>query len=181
MKHNSKAILLLSAICIFLGQTLWSIVPDVLSIPDSSEIRKKTLESWLLAPTSELKNKEPQNIHTSYGQIFQIKTEISDQTILIAIAPRKEDYTFDYSAPGAWKLFKNAETGKMKEIQFFFLNDPNIYVRLLPDEKPNKPKVHVDLIIYNSFVARNIPVGLQFEDLLTISFSELYELTYVSS
>ena len=178
MKHNSKAILLLLAICIFLSQPLWAIVPDVLSIPDSSEIRKKTLESWLLAPTSELKNKEPQNIHTSYGQIFQIKTEISEQTILIAVAPRKEDYTFDYSAPGAWKLFKDAETGKMKEIQFFFLNDPNIYVRLLPDEKPNKPKVHVDLIIYNSFVARNIPVGLQFEDLLTISFSELYELTY---
>ena len=130
MKKNSKAILLIFAICIFFSPRLWSNVPDVLSIPDSSEIRKKTLESWLLAPTSELKDKEPKNIHTSSGQIFQIKTELTEQTLVIAVAPRKEDYTFDYSAAGAWKLFKDAETGKMKEIQFFFLNDPNIYIRL---------------------------------------------------
>ena len=109
MKKNSKAILLIFAICIFFSPRLWSNVPDVLSIPDSSEIRKKTLESWLLAPTSELKDKEPKNIHTSSGQIFQIKTELTEQTLVIAVAPRKEDYTFDYSAAGNFLKMQKPE------------------------------------------------------------------------
>ncbi|MBO7484952.1 MAG: hypothetical protein J6T84_02700 [Spirochaetaceae bacterium] len=178
MKKNSKAILLIFAICIFVPFSLTAKVPDVLSIPDSSEIRKNTLESWLLAPKSELTAKESQNLITSYGQVFQIKSEVTESEIIISIAPRKEDYTFDYTAAGSWRLVKNAETETMKEVRFFFLNDPNIYIRLLPDKQPDRPKVRADLIIYNSYVARNIPVGLQFEDILTLSFSELYELTY---
>ena len=101
MKKNSKAILLIFAICIFVPFSLTAKVPDVLSIPDSSEIRKNTLESWLLAPKSELTAKESQNLITSYGQVFQIKSEVTESEIIISIAPRKEDYFFPGMGRGA--------------------------------------------------------------------------------
>lgn len=163
----------------------------ILSIPDSSDQRAgRLMESWITAPVTALVNREAEVFHNRFGQVFQIRSEVIDNEIAIVIAPRDDqnrfvpegkenelDYHFLAESAGGWVLYRDIETGKFLRINVYFQNDCNVYAVLRPCAEPKKPKASIDLIVYGAYAARNVPLGLPFEQLASLSFSELYTLT----
>ena len=161
---------------------------NALKVPDSSAIRKTVLSSWLKAPLNEIKYKAVENRTNESGSQFQISLEQSQNEFNVVIAPKvvidveqiKENKKhivsmeiYPSGAAGSWILSRDLKTGKPSRIRCFFNNDSEVYIQLRPDGT----KTLADLIVFNSFAARSVPIGIPFENLYTASFSQLYQWT----
>ncbi len=161
---------------------------NALKVPDSSAIRKTVLSSWLKAPLNEIKFKAVENRTNESGSQFQISLEQSQSEFNVVIAPKvvidveqiKENTRrivsmeiYPWGAPGSWILSRDLKTGKPKRIRIFFNNDSEVYIQL----RPEGSKTLADLIVFNSFAARSVPLGVPFENFYTASFSQFYEWT----
>jgi hypothetical protein len=156
-------------------------------LPDSSDVRKK-LDSWFTAPLGEIREKNNE-LHTSdRGQVFQVRLEETQGAFNIVIAPREQMIVDVYSddgmyseithvyisnSPGSWTLTRDAVTGKPLSIVYFFSPNANVFVKLTPGEK----KFYADLVIFGSFAARGVEVGIPFERLYGASLSDLRNWT----
>ncbi|MFA6938401.1 MAG: hypothetical protein WCQ67_09240, partial [Treponema sp.] len=76
-------------------------------------------------------------------------------------------------APGSWVLYRNKDTGKPTKICMFFNQDAEVYIQFQPSEN----KTFADMIVFNSYAARSVPVGISFESLYTMSFADVYKIT----
>lgn len=163
----------------------------ILSIPDSGDLRAgRLMESWITAPISSLVNREAETLHNQYGQVFQVRSEIHGNELAITISPRDDqnrfvpdtenpeyDYHFFVESAGGWVLYRDLQTGEYLRIHVYFQNDCNVFVVLKPNEIPTKPKATADLVVYGAYAAKDVPIGLDFEDLAALSFSDLFNLT----
>ncbi len=149
----------------------------ILSIPDSSSVRQNAMEAWLTAPISAILDRESEIVLTEYGQVFQVRAEKEGSEVAVIFAPRENNYNFLSKAPGGWVVYRDYYSGKPLRVNVYFQFDSRVYVCLRPENKPKKPKAEVDLIIHGAYACRGVPLGLPFEDVLTLSFSELFNLT----
>lgn len=152
-------------------------ITGILSIPDSADIRHEIMEAWLTAPVSAVLEHGSEVHLTSFGQSFRVSAEERGEELAVIVAPREEEYEFPSDISGSWILYRDMETGKLLRIQVFFQNDPNVFLILHPDARPLKPKSSADLLIYGAYVAKNVPIGLAFEDVACLSFGQLFDLT----
>lgn len=152
-------------------------VRGILSIPDSSSVREQSMESWITAPVSAVIDRECENIQTDFGQVFQVRAEREGSEVAIIFAPRENNYNFYTKAPGSWVIYRDYYSGKVLRVNVYFQLDSRIYVCLRPDNQPKKPKSEVDLIIYGAYACRGVPLGLEFSEVMKLSFSELFNLT----
>ncbi|MBO4440252.1 MAG: hypothetical protein J5798_13005 [Spirochaetaceae bacterium] len=148
-----------------------------MSIPDSSAVRDQAMEPWLTAPISAVIDRECENVQTDFGQVFQIRAEREGSEVAIVFAPREGSYDFLGKAPGAWIVYRDYYSGKILRVNVYFQYDSRVYVCLRPDNQPKKPKSEVDLIIHGAYACRGVPLGIPFDDVLKLSFSELFNLT----
>lgn len=152
-------------------------VRGILSIPDSSSVRIQSMESWITAPVSAVIDRECENVQTDFGQVFQVRAEREGSEVAIIFAPRENNYNFYTKAPGSWVIYRDYYSGKVLRVHVYFQLDSRVYVCLRPDNQPKKPKSEVDLIIYGAYACRGVPLGLEFSEVMKLSFSELFNLT----
>lgn len=157
-------------------------------IPDSAEVRRKVVESWLTAPIDTLKTKNPELHENEAQKIFQIRTSEGLDSISVIVAPQSFIEmtvvkggqstvltTAEYPAcsPGSWILYRDRQTGKPVKIEVYFNADAGVYIQLYPEGN----KTFADMLVYNSFLARGVPLGVPFAKLYTASFEDICRWT----
>lgn len=146
---------------------------DVLGIPDSSDLRTKYFEQWFNIDTVELLNMPTQILVSSTGAVFRVSMVDLGGEVGISVVPRKFDYTFENQASGAWHLYRDKITGDITRIIYFFQEDSDVFVQI----RPGNPKNKLDFIIKGAYAAKNVPFGLSFNQIIRLSFFELYQNT----
>ena len=159
-----------------------------LGIPDSSEIRKQIIETWLTAPLSYVRNNLPEVIYNDNGQPFEVRLEESEETYHIFVAPQakmnvsvysdtgmtiEEKIIYPGDACGSWVLIKDKKTDKPLRIRYYFLKDSEVYIQFTPEGKTSL----VDLVIFDNYASRGVPTGVPFEKFYTASIEDAIRYT----
>ena len=157
-------------------------------LPDSAEIRRRVVDSWLTAGIDRLRTKNPELHENDAREIFQIRMEEGVDNVSIIVAPQTfldVDVVRDGSNstlrmavypegnPGSWILQRDKKTGRGVKINWYFNSDAAVYVQFYPEGN----KTYADMIVYNSYLARSIPVGVPFAKLYTSSFGDIQRWT----
>ena len=162
-----------------------------MKIPSSQEIRSKITGSWLMAPLSSLRNKSDEIIVNNVGTRFQVRLEENDRDFAIVLAPetkmdmelRNGDSVrtvkaqiYPKGAAGSWVLYRNKKTEESTKIEWYFNPDSDVHIEF----RPMKNKTYVDLVVFGSYLARSVPVGVPFTKLYSASFQDVRRWTKTS-
>lgn len=157
-------------------------------IPDSSEVRKSLVQSWFTASVEQVRSNKTELYINNVGTVFQVRSEENGKDLLIIVAPQEklavDVYTeqgksssyidvYPLDSPGSWVLLRDVDTGKPIQIRYYFAADSDVFVQF----RPYGTKTVADFVVYGSFAARSVPVGIAFERLYTASFSAIQDLT----
>lgn len=157
-------------------------------IPDSSEIRQTLVEAWFTAPLEEVRGKMPELHRNNVGTVFQVRAEENGNHVMVIVAPRQKMPVDMYSGgavqastldvypadnSGSWVLYRNASTGAPLFIRYYFASVPDVFMQI----SSAGSKALADFVVYGSYAARGVPVGVPFQRLYKASFLEVYELT----
>ena len=97
------------------------------AIPDSAEIRRTIVDSWISAPVSEVRNYKEDLRKNRIGETFQIRMEENETEVSVIVAPRSEldvdlingdshrivrAAVYPKGAAGSWVLFREKNSGK---------------------------------------------------------------------
>lgn len=161
-------------------------------IPDSSEIRGEIVSSWFEAPAALIRGKNAETYDDGAGHSFQVRLDElsdSDPSYKIIVAPKSvipvrhigggaserkgEDIVYTEGTAGTWVLYRDKRTDKASKIRIYFNADPGVYLELRNGEN----KTYADMILYDCYMVRSVPIGVRFKKLYTMSFDEIQALT----
>ena len=158
------------------------------AVPDSAEIRRAIIDTWLTAPLGDIRNHNIELRKNDIGTKFQIRLQEGIDEFQIIVSPQsflkvdaitgtshvvEQMEVYPEGAPGSWVLYRNKTNGKPTRICWYFNQDAEVYVQFRPEET----KVLADMVVFGSFAARSVPVGIPFEKLFTMSFENVHEMT----
>lgn len=157
-------------------------------IPDSSEIRKKLVDTWFTAPVDEVRARTTELHANNIGTVFQVRVEETNSDLIVIVAPREKlqvdvyaesgKYTtaldvYPADIPGSWVLYRDRNSGNPLQVRYYFAGDSDVYIRF----RPSGTKTLADFILFGAYVAKGVPVGVPFERMYSASFSEIQSLT----
>ena len=161
-------------------------------IPDSSEIRGEIVSSWFEAPAALIRGKNAETYDDGAGHSFQVRLDglsDSDPSYKIIVAPKSvipvrhigggaserkgEDIVYTEGTAGTWVLYRDKRTDKASKIRIYFNADPGVYLELRNGEN----KTYADMVLYDCYMVRSVPLGVRFKKLYTMSFDEIQALT----
>ena len=161
-------------------------------IPDSSEIRGEIVSSWFEAPAALIRGKNAETYDDGAGHSFQVRLDElsdSDPSYKIIVAPKSvipvrhigggaserkgEDIVYTEGTAGTWVLYRDKRTDKASKIRIYFNADPGVYLELRNGEN----KTYADMVLYDCYMVRSVPIGVRFKKLYTMSFDEIQALT----
>lgn len=160
-------------------------------VSDSSEIRKQIQETWFSAPLSVLQDYGTKLYKNSAGQTFQVHLEQNKDEFAIVIVPETtlrmmtlsnndvntvQSKTFVIGSPGTWILYRDITTGKPKRIRYQYCKDAEVFLEVYSANK-NGTKTLVDMVVFDSYLAKGVQVGLPFNKFYTAKFEEIEEKT----
>ncbi|MBQ9538608.1 MAG: hypothetical protein IJU95_05005, partial [Treponema sp.] len=157
-------------------------------IPDSSEIRGGIVSSWLEAPLALVRSKEAEFFDDGAGHYFQVSQESEGAFCKIKIVPRtsmnvdiirggqttrQEQASYIEGSAGTWVLYRDTKSGKGVRIRIYFNADPGVYLELRNGDN----KTFADMVLYECYMVRSVPLGVRFKKLYTMSFDAIQSLT----
>jgi hypothetical protein len=87
----------------------------------------------------------------------------------MVILARERNGAYTGWAQGSWIYSRNYTTGAPERIRIFLRSDPMIYVQFRP---LGKDKSLMDVVLYEAYVVRGLPIGIPLDRLLTIPVEE---------
>jgi hypothetical protein len=152
----------------FLRTPAWG--SDVVSakIQDDSSLRLSLVQTWFKeTPAKVLSNRS--FIHTlPGGGRIQVRTEDGGSEFGIVLA-RELTGAFPGWAQGSWILTRAKENGAAVRIRVFLRTDPYTYVQFRP---MGSDKSQMDVVLYEAYATRSLPIPIPFDRLLTIPVEE---------
>ena len=192
MFHKNKRLFFFCA-AFFLLESFLFAEYNSFGIPDSSEIRKKIGREWFEGPLSVLRTFSTEIHRNSVGIEFELRFEEQDDVFLTIIAPASvgkvnvhdsqgssivNEKIFSADAAGSWVLVRDKKNGKPKLVRYYFARDNEVFVQFRPNEiSGTKNSTYADFVIFNSYAARAVPLGIPFSKFYTASFAEIKEIT----
>lgn len=161
------------------------------NFPDSAEIRRAVKDTWLTAPLEDIRAKTIESRENNEGTLYQIRLEETADDFKIIIAPQSflsvnrvsgqqtktvQMEVYPEGAPGSYVLYRSKKDGSPERMCWYFNQDAEVYVQFRKEDT----KTVADLLVFGSFAARSVPVGIPFDKMYTTSFSELYRVTLKS-
>lgn len=158
------------------------------NIPDSAEIRRTIVDSWLTPELGVLRDKKEQFKDNNIGITFQVRLEEDENEFSVIVAPRSEidinmingdkvkkvhAAVYPKDGSGSWVLFRDKKKGSALRIHYYFNQDADVYIQFRPDGN----KTFADLVVCDSYAARSVPVGVPFTRLYTASFKDVQQWT----
>lgn len=153
-------------------------------MPDSALIRRDVEETWLYPPASVLREKQPEVLQNEAGELFEVRFEETEDRFFVIIAPRRAVTLSVYSqdgmstmtsdvyaaeAYGSWILTKNSADNSFVSIKYYIAPDTNVFVQL----REEGGTALADFVVYGSFAARGVQLGVPIEQLYTASFADI--------
>ncbi|MDR0759784.1 MAG: hypothetical protein LBF74_06695 [Treponema sp.] len=171
--HTGRyAAFLLLGLLVFIRTSAWCGDVPSAKIQDDSSIRLSLVQAWFKeVPAKALANRS--FIHTLPGG-GRIQVRIEDGTREFGIVLARElNGTFPGWAQGSWILTRSKEDGAAVRIRVFLRSDPYLYVQFRP---MGDNKSMIDVVLYEAYAARSLPVPLSFDRLLTSPVEEALAL-----
>ena len=187
MKENLMQKLFTLFFCVLLSSNAFALYNSA-GLPDSAEIRRTIIDSWLTAPLDELKDKKNLVKENEIGISFEVRLEEYEDHFDIVVAPEKtitlevisngkksvsETKSYPVTAPGSWVLHRSNVTGEPLYIDWYFVQDSEICAQFRAENK----KTFADMKVYSFYAARSVPMGIPFERLYSASFENVYKWT----
>lgn len=159
-----------------------------LGIPDSAEIRKSVAEAWFYQDLDAIRMQNAQVRANKAGEVFQVSLEEYEDSFAVYVSPKNSmkidvydstgvhtvtEDAYPVNAFGSWMYVRNKDNGKSSYIRLYVAKNSDVYVQF----KPHKNVTTADFVIFNSYAAQNVPLGIPFEKLLTASVADIYNLT----
>lgn len=157
-------------------------------IPDSADVRGELLSSWFEAPLPVVRTKEAEVYDDHAGHSFKIWGVDEGSFFKIVVAPKSMihvDYikggettrqvtaVYKEGSAGTWVLYREAKNGKPSKIRMYFNADSDVYLELRNGEN----KTFADMVIYNCYLVRSVPLGVRFKKLYSMTFDSIQSLT----
>jgi hypothetical protein len=158
------AIFLLS---LLFGEVLWGQDLPTRKIEDDSSLRLSLEASWFRDLPGRVLAKRPE-LHTLRGGArVEVRVEASgaNRDEFAIVLAREENGAYPGWAQGSWVYTRNLSTGAPLRIRAFLRSDPQIFFQLRP---LGSDKSQIDVILYDAYVVRGLPVGIPFERLHTM-------------
>jgi hypothetical protein len=151
--------------------------PGALDLPirqieDDSSLRISLAREWFTEAPRQVINKSP-IIHTlPGGGRIQVRAEAGRSEFAVILA-RERDRAFPYWSQGSWSLYRRIDDGSPIRLQLFLRSDPYVYVQFRPlDDR----KSLMDVVLYDAWVVRGLPVPIPFERLPLIPAEEILRI-----
>lgn len=158
-------------------------------IEDDSALRAAIKDSWLIeAPSSALRNR-PFTRTLAGGSPVQVRAEARGNEFTVVLA-REWNGTFPGWAQGSWVLTRLMD-GAYQRIRIFLHSDPYTYIQFRPmensgsgvsgafagnrDEAASGEKTLLDVVLYEAYVVRGLPVGISMENLITMPLNAIFD------
>ena len=148
------------------------------SIPDSSAVRRSVAKTWFLASSEDLLKLEPTIYYDDNGKGFKFMSIFlkEREEVAIVVTPLNTDFTNtqDYVPQGTWILYKDYNTGENLSLKIYPRENPEVYLRLTP---AREDMTYIDVCLFNAYIKRRYPIGLNFNTLCYFSISQLRSFT----
>ena len=157
----------------FAAGNLWGDVPTH-RIEDDSALRTAIEASWFRENPGRVLAKRPE-IHTLRGgKRIQVRAETSNgnRDEFAIVLAREQGGAFSGWAQGSWVLTRRRDNGaEGTRIRVFLRSDYNTYVQFRPY---TEEKCQMDVVLYDAYVIRSLPLAIPFERLYTIPMEEIF-------
>jgi hypothetical protein len=133
-------------------------------IEDDSSLRISLMETWFTETPARVLNNRA-FIHTMPGGgRIEVRSERGKDELAIILA-RELRGSYPGWAQGSWILTRRIEDGRAIRIRVFLRSDPYTYVQFRP---LNDDKCQMDVVLYDGYLVRSLPLPVPFERLLVI-------------
>jgi hypothetical protein len=142
-------------------------------IIDDSSLRISLLDSWLTEIPANALNKRPEYYTLRSGVRIQVRTETAGNEFAVIMARELQSNDFPGWAQGSWVLTRSRADGSPVRIRIFLRSDPYTYVQFRPF---TADKCQMDVVLYESYVIRSMPIAVPFERLLVLPVESVLAL-----
>ena len=180
LKHLIFA-LFMAIICIAGGGAFALDVP-LGKIVDDSVLRTRMKDSWLLESRSAVLAKPSALFNLDGGGRVELRSEAGQDEFMVIFArelPANGNGNgaaatgqFPGWAQGSWILTRR-NTGEASRIRVFLRSDYHTYIQFRP---LSADKCQMDVVLYDAYVARSLPLPVSLERLYTMPLNEVLNL-----
>jgi hypothetical protein len=148
-------------------------------IEDDSSLRISLRDGWFTEVPARVLGKKSLTHTLPGGGRIEVRAEAAGQDELLVIlarelrTPENRPGTFPGWAQGSWVLTRRRDTGAPTRIRVFPRSDPYTYVQFFP---LSSDKSQMDVVLYDAYVVRSLPLAVPFEQILTMRVEELYAM-----
>ena len=163
------------ALSLIAGGPLFSQDLPTRKIEDDSTLRLSLENSWFRESPDKVLNKRPETHRLGGGGRIEVRIETSSQNPndFAVVLAREQNGAYSGWAQCSWILTRRRDTGEGIRIRIFLRSDFNTYVQFRPF---TEEKSYLDVLLYNGYVVRSLPIPVSFEKLYTMPVEEILAL-----
>ena len=184
-----KSIFLFLAVLIFAAAGAFA-EWNSFDIPDSAEVRRQASRDWFEAPLDVVRGLNSEIRSNQVGTQFQIRLEEQQDVFLIIVAPKSQmkvdvyeakgvrsavEDSYNMDSPGSWLLVRSKKDGSPVSVRYYFAKDAGVYGQFRPTQEGWSALA--DMLIFDNYAARGVPLGVPFSNFYTASFAQIQALT----
>jgi len=152
-------------------------------IVDDSALRISVKDTWLVETPGRVLAR-PSVLHTlPGGGRVELRTEASKDEFMVIFARELKssngnggtNRNFPGWAQGSWILTRRRDNGNAERIRIFLRSDPYTYIQFRPLPS-NADKCQMDVVLYDAYVVRSLPMPVTLERLYTMQLDEALNL-----
>jgi hypothetical protein len=156
---------------IALSPALYALDVPSLKIEDDSSLRISLTDSWFHETPGRVLNKKAEYHTLKGGGKIQVRAEAGRDEFMIVLARELAGgNTYPGWAQGSWILTRRRSDGAPTRIRLFLRSDPYTYIQFRPFS-PDKSQM--DIVLYDGYIVRSLPIPLPFERLYTLPVEEV--------
>ncbi|MDR1617912.1 MAG: hypothetical protein LBS06_02545 [Treponema sp.] len=146
-------------------------------IVDDSSLRITLKDRWFTEAPGRVLARRRELLTLDGGGRVEVRAEGGQDEFMIVLArewkPAGAPVSFPGWAQGSWVLTRRKDTGEPARIRVFPRSDPNAYVQFRPF---SQDRCRMDVVIYNAYLLRSLPLPVPFERLYTMPLEEIFGL-----
>jgi hypothetical protein len=145
-------------------------------IEDDSSLRISLKDTWFTETPARVLNRRSEYHTLKGGGRIQVRAETGKDEFMIILARELPGAAGNGSgnsypgwAQGSWILTRRRDDGSPSRIRIFLRSDPYTYIQFRPF---NSDKSQMDVVLYNGYIVRSLPLAIPFERFYTLPVEE---------
>ena len=143
--------------------------------PDSADLRRQFWDSRLNLPLNQARLADESIVSNAWGR-WKMQRRIMEGFIYTIISPEKNSAWPVYTQ-GSWIFKRNASNGRWVQIKIYLRSDPELFIRLYPDERASQARTKFDVLAYGAVLYQEITLPLPFERVALLSLNDIIAMS----